>query len=254
MKIFLLQPDLIWENIDRNLALFEGLFDQIPGEASMVILPEMYSTGFSMNPEQFSREELEKVPLWQQKMADKYEFAIGGSSIALQKGARYNRFYFTTPGGQISFYDKRHLFRMGEEQKHYYAGNERKIFEYNGWRIMPLICYDLRFPVWSRNQNDYDLLIYVANWPAVRQDAWETLLKARAIENQCYVIGVNRTGKDPKVSYAGGSRLFSPKGEVLSSFYNNNNVIREADLDMKMLQEFREKFPVWMDRDNFSIH
>lgn len=253
MKLTLLQPGLSWEDIEKNFQLFEHLFSEMEQITDIVVLPEMFSTGFTMEPEKFGTEELEKVPQWLQKMSDKYDFAIAGSSIACEEERYFNRFYFATPQNDIAFYDKRHLFRMGEEQNHYSAGNERKIFEYKSWRILPQVCYDLRFPVWSRNQDDYDLLIYVANWPAVRQDAWNTLLKARAIENQAYVVGVNRTGNDPRVFYDGGSAVFSPKGEVLSENVNNNLEKLSADLSMADLNAFRDKFPVWKDRDHFII-
>lgn len=253
MKVTLLQPGLSWEDIEKNFLLFERLFSETEQITDMVILPEMFSTGFTMQPEKFESEELSKIPRWLQEMSDKYDFAIAGSSIAREENKFYNRFYFTTPQNDISFYDKRHLFRMGEEQDHYSAGRERKIFQYKTWRILPQVCYDLRFPVWSRNQDDYDLLIYVANWPAVRQDTWHTLLKARAIENQVYVIGVNRTGNDPRVLYEGGSVVFSPKGEVISDYIDNNFEKLSADLSMSDLNVFREKFPVWKDRDHFII-
>lgn len=253
MKVTLLQPGLSWEDIDKNFLLFERLFSEMKEGCDMVVLPEMFSTGFTMNPEQFGAEELAKVPEWLQNMSDKYDFAIAASSIAREGKANFNRFYFATPQNDISFYDKRHLFRMGEEQDHYSAGSERKIFEYKSWRILPQVCYDLRFPVWSRNKDDYDVMIYVANWPAVRQDTWNALLKARAIENQSYVIGVNRTGNDPRVFYDGGSVVFSPKGEVISENARNKTEELYADLSMNDLNAFREKFPVWKDRDNFFI-
>lgn len=253
MRVALLQPDLFWEDIDKNLEMVETLLSAIDPASSLVVLPEMFSTGFTMNPEQFEISDLQKVPDWLKKMADKFGFAIAGSSIAKEGNDFYNRFYFAAPETEMRFYDKRHLFRMGEEQHHYSAGSKREIFPFNKWRIMPQVCYDLRFPVWSRNQDDYDLLIYVANWPAARQDAWNTLLKARAIENQSFVIGVNRIGNAPGIAYKGGSVVFSPKGEVLSKESSQNSVILYADLSLKDLTSFREKFPAWKDRDDFTI-
>ncbi|WP_291854940.1 amidohydrolase [Marinilabilia sp.] len=254
MKVTLLQPSTFWEDIEKNFLLFERLFSEMEQITDLVVLPEMFPTGFTMNPEKFGADELNKVPRWLQKMSDKYDFAIAGSSIACDEERYYNRFYFATPQHDISFYDKRHLFRMGEEQNHYSAGSERKIFEYKSWRILPQVCYDLRFPVWSRNQDDYDLLIYVANWPAVRQDAWNSLLKARAIENQSFVIGVNRTGNAPDIAYKGGSVVFSPKGEVISNESSQIPDVLYADLSMDKLKSFRAKFPVWKDRDDFKIN
>ncbi|MGM0377974.1 MAG: amidohydrolase, partial [Bacteroidota bacterium] len=219
----------------------------------MFILPEMFSTGFTMSPEKFSREDLDVVPDWMKKLATETNSAIAGSSVALDENGYYNRFYLAHPSGKIDHYDKHHLFRMGEEQNHYQAGDKRKIFEFGDWRICPQVCYDLRFPVWSRNCEDYDLLIYVANWPAVRQDAWDALLKARAIENQCYVAGVNRIGSDPRLEYNGGSVVYSPKGEVISHPYQDHSSILTASPDIHSLQVFREKFPAWMDRDPFIL-
>ncbi len=253
MKTALIQADLAWEDIGKNLSNFERLLSKIKTGCDLVLLPEMFSTGFTMNPSRFSDEELNNVPLWMQKIANDKGFALGGSSVAAGVNGYSNRFYFARPDADILFYDKRHLFRMGEEQNHYVAGTERKVFEYNGWRICPQICYDLRFPVWCRNRNDYDVLVFVADWPASRQDIWTSLLKARAIENQCYVIGVNRTGADPNVTYTGGSVVFSPKGEILSQ--NNPEIpfIVTADISLENLQSFRDKFPVWMDADGFTL-
>lgn len=248
-----MQPDLHWENIDRNLRMFETLFEKLESDLSLVVLPEMFSTGFTMNPEKFSVSALKEIPRWMQMMSEKFQFAIAGSSIAQGDNGFYNRFYFASPARDVEFYNKRHLFRMSEEQNHYLPGRERRIFPLGKWHIMPQVCYDLRFPVWSRSQNDYDILIYVANWPAVRQDVWNTLLKARAIENQCYVLGVNRTGKAPGIEYQGGSVVFSPKGDIVSRVSPMNANILYADLDREKLNAFREKFPVWKDRDFFEI-
>ena len=251
MNIALVETGLYWEDIGKNLAYFDDLIFEVSSSYDLIILPEMFSTGFTMAPEKFSRQDLEVVPEWMKKLAAKINSAIAGSSVALDERGYFNRFYLAHPSGQIDQYDKHHLFRMGEEQKHYQSGNERKIFGLGDWRICPQVCYDLRFPVWSRNCEDYDLLVYVANWPAVRQDAWDTLLKARAIENQCYVAGVNRTGRDPRMEYNGGSVVYSPKGEVISHPSQDHSSILAASPDLHTLQAFREKFPAWMDRDPF---
>ncbi|MFO8002269.1 MAG: amidohydrolase [Marinilabilia sp.] len=253
MDIALIQTELQWEDIHGNLSCFETLLTPLSRQFDLIVLPEMFSTGFTMAPEQFSREELNSIPLWMKTMARTTGSALAGSSVAVNENGYYNRFYFTTPEGAIAHYDKRHLFRMGEEQDHYLPGEERKVFSYNEWRICPMVCYDLRFPVWSRNQEDYDVLIFVANWPAVRRDAWDALLKARAIENQSYVVGVNRTGSDPRVNYNGGSVVYSPKGEVISQPSASYSYLITARIDRASLQSFREKFPAWMDRDGFAF-
>jgi predicted amidohydrolase len=252
MKIGIIQKELHWENVEKNLVDFEGLLQSVDSDCDVVFLPEMFSTGFTMKPSGISPDEILKVPLWLQEMSEKNGIAIGGSSIA-GTSEYFNRFYFSEPGVKMRYYDKRHLFRMGEELLHYKRGNERKIFDFRGWRILPQICYDLRFPVWNRNRCDYDIAVYVANWPAVRQDVWLTLLKARAIENQCFVAGVNRTGKDPMTVYDGGSVVFSPKGEEISFQSDSHNSILYAVVDLKELKDFREKFPAWMDADDFQI-
>lgn len=251
MNIALVETSLHWEDIGKNLSRFNELISEASSAFDLFVLPEMFSTGFTMAPEKFSRQDLDVVPEWMKELSGKTNSAIAGSSVALDTKGYYNRFYLARPSGQIDYYDKHHLFRMGEEQKHYQAGDERKVFEFGDWRICPQVCYDLRFPVWSRNCEDYDLLIYVANWPAVRQDAWETLLKARAIENQCYVAGVNRIGSDPRIEYNGGSVVYSPKGEVISHPYQEHSSILVANPDLHSLEAFREKFPAWMDRDSF---
>jgi omega-amidase len=253
MKIALIETDLTWENIDENLSRFESILRHVDDDCDFAVLPEMFSSGFTMNPSIFTDEDLRRIPVWMKNMANQYGMALAGSSIAPGNNGYYNRFYFVFPHGEVDFYDKRHLFRMGEEQNHYLAGSARRVFHYLNWRILPQVCYDLRFPVWSRCRNDYELLVYVANWPAVRQDVWTTLLKARAIENQCYVVGVNRSGSDPQVAYSGGSVVFSPKGEVLSEKSIRHYSIIYANIDMQILSAFREKFPAWRDADDFSM-
>lgn len=254
MKIALIEKELHWENISNNLSAFEEVMQMLDSDCKMVVLPEMFSTGFTMNPEKFSSEDLYSVPDWMKKMASQLNAGVCGSTIFRERNAFFNRFYLALPDGSLSWYDKRHLFRMSKEQKAYQSGNHRKVFEFEGWRILPQICYDLRFPVWNRNQEDYDLAIYVANWPAAREDVWSTLLKARAIENQCYVVGVNRTGADPNVAYSGGSVVFSPKGEEISQVAGDKKSIITADVQMEALNAFREKFPVWKDRDSFTLN
>lgn len=253
MRVALIQKELHWENVEKNLFSFEQTIRHIPDDCDLVILPEMFSTGFTMNPGKFSTDELENVPAWMINIASQKGVCVCGSSIAKEEKGFYNRFYFAFPDRALRWYDKKHLFRMGNESEVYTPGNERKIFTLGKWRIMPQVCYDLRFPVWNRNQDDYDFSIYVANWPSPRRDAWLTLLKARAIENQCYVAGVNRIGKDPNVPYDGGSVVFSPKGKEISQVVNSEMGIIMAELDMNSLDLFREKFPAWRDRDSFYL-
>ena len=253
MKIALIEKTLDWENIPANLSAFKNVLHRVDALCQMVVLPEMFSTGFSMHPERFSSSELNSVPEWMLKMASIFNILVCGSSIAKERAGYFNRFYFAFPDGSLQWYDKRHLFRMGEENNAYLPGKKRVVVQYDGWRILPQVCYDIRFPVWNRNLDDYDLAIYVANWPSARKEVWTTLLKARAIENQCYVVGVNRIGTDPNVSYHGDSVVFSPKGEKLSIKMDAGNEIITADLSLEELIAFREKFPVWKDRDAFRL-
>lgn len=226
------------------------------GTTEIVVLPEMFSTGFSMSSkelaEPLSGETITTLKQW----AKEFNIAISGSYIASENDQYFNRAFFLTPEGEAYYYDKRHLFRMGQEPQHFSAGNERLIIHYHGWNICLLVCYDLRFPVWSRNvNNEYDLLIYVASWPAPRREAWDTLLKARAIENMCYVCGVNRIGIDGhQLQYNGGSIVYSPKGETLISAPDNQEDILTTTIDLSTLHSFRDKFPVWKDADTFTLH
>jgi predicted amidohydrolase len=253
LKVALLQSSLEWEAIELNLAHFQRLFSGLDPTTRLVVLPEMFATGFTMNPSKFTDEQLNRVFSWMQQESDKHQIIMAGSSIAPTQGGYHNRFMVAWPNGETAFYNKRHLFRMGEEQRHYLPGSERVIVDLDGWRACLMVCYDLRFPVWSRNRNDFDLLIYVANWPSARQEVWLTLLKARAIENQCYVIGVNRIGEDPHTSYTGGSIVFSPKGEMLCGLSGNLPGIVSTSLNWGQLEYFRERFPVWKDADKFDF-
>ena len=255
MRTSILQTDIIWENKQENLRRLHEKLETLRGETEIVVLPEMFSTGFSMNSvnlaEPVSGETITTLRQW----ASEYQFAITGSYIACEENAYYNRAFFLTPEGDAYYYDKRHLFRMGGEAEHFTAGNRRFIIPYRGWNILLLVCYDLRFPVWSRNvNNEYDLLIYVANWPVPRRNAWDVLLQARALENSCYVCGVNRIGMDNHhIPHNGGSAVYSPKGELLISVPDNEEGIATATLTLSTLEEFRKKFPAWKDAENFTI-
>lgn len=213
----------------------------------------MFSTGFCTQP-RLAAEPLggETLP-WMKRIAQKTDCALAGSVAVEENGNYFNRFYFVKPDGSVSQYDKRHLFTYGGEHKEFTAGDKRVIVEYKGWRILLQICYDLRFPVWSRNRNDYDLALYTANWPTPRVDAWSALLRARAIENLCYVAGINRTGTDPNCSYCGKSALLDFKGQTLEDVEPGKEALLSAELDADALRDFRKNFPALQDADRFSL-
>lgn len=255
MKISLIQTDIVWEDKQANLRSLHEKLQSLRETTEIVVLPEMFSTGFSMRShllaEPVEGETIRTLKEW----AALYGTAICGSYMAEDKGTYYNRAFFLTPEGDEFYYDKRHLFRMGEEPAHFSSGNRRLIFTYREWNICLLVCYDLRFPVWSRNvNNEYDLLIYVANWPLARRTAWDTLLRARAIENQCYVCGVNRTGSDANgLEHDGGSVILSATGETIASLPDRKEGIATAEIGLPALRRFREKFPAWKDADVFRL-
>ncbi|MEA1876868.1 MAG: amidohydrolase [Bacteroidota bacterium] len=253
LNICLLQANLTWEKKEINLATFEQMILALKNPADIILLPEMFTTGFSMNPESLAECMDGPSVKWMLDKAQKTGSLIAGSLIIKEKSDYFNRFIAMSPDGIIASYDKRHLFRMSNEEAHYEPGIARITFEWRGWRILPQICYDLRFPVWIRNQDDYDLMLLVANWPEPRRDVWRTLLLARALENQAYVAGLNRTGRDNKmVNHAGDSLIISPKGDVIKDFGSNEGSFY-ADLSKNELIEFREKFPVNLDQDTFSV-
>lgn len=257
LKVTLIQSNLVWEDITKNLEMFSGKLTSI-GKTDIIILPEMFTTGFTMNAANLAETEDGGTIAWLKKSAKQYKSAIVGSIIYTnENGKFFNRLIWAFPNGEIKTYDKRHLFRMAEEHHTFSAGNSKLIVEYKGWKICPLICYDLRFPVWSRNNkaNSYDCLIYIANWPAVRKEAWSKLLLARAIENQVYVIGVNRIGEDGKgILYAGNSIVVNPKGEEILVTKEYEEEISSCKLSLEELHSFREKFPVGEDADDFIIN
>jgi len=270
LHITLLQADLHWEHPSANLEMFDEMIFNA-GETDIIVLPEMFTTGFTMNAYSLAENNESQVIDWMKIMAVKKQAVITGSIIVEANTKYYNRLFWVEPSGKKFSYDKRHLFRMAEEDKTYSAGKNRLIVEYKGWRICPLVCYDLRFPVWGRNRNfakdenhvetksldktAYDLLIYVANWPEARSKPWKTLLEARAMENQCYVAGVNRVGEDGKgIKYSGDSLIFDFKGESLSSAKAGGVSTLHASLSLKDLKDFRQKFPAWMDADEVEIN
>ncbi|HDR90334.1 MAG TPA: amidohydrolase [Bacteroidetes bacterium] len=254
LKISIVQAGLFWEAPEKNREHFSRVCQRLAGKTHLILLPEMFTTGFSMEPARLAETINGTTVKWMQKTAEKTGAAITGSLIIRENGNYFNRLVWASPGERIAVYDKRHLFRMGEEHRHYSAGKERLVVSYREWRICPLICYDLRFPVWSRNRGEYDLLLYVANWPAPRREVWLTLLKARALENQCVVAGVNRTGKDGRgIEYSGDSMVVDARGKILSHLTEKENRAETVSLSIDELREFRKKFPVLSDADDYVL-
>jgi predicted amidohydrolase len=254
LKLALIQPDIIWEDIDANLHALSIKLEGIEADVDAVILPELFTTGFTMRSRELAEGMDGNSISWMQMTSDRYGCVIAGSLIIGHQDTYFNRFIWMEPGGRITIYDKRHLFSISGEDEHYSCGQSNTITEINTFRVRPLICYDLRFPVWSRNTGAYDLLLYVANWPAVRRDVWISLLKARAIENQAFVIGVNRVGRDGMgIEYSGDSLAYNAKGQIIASLPVREEGVMVVDLSLQELMEFRQKFPVWKDADEFEI-
>jgi len=251
MDILLLQTDISWQNPVINRDNARKLIEASP-QADLIVLPEMFTTGFCMTPEGVAEKADSETLVWMQVIAKERNVAIAGSVATEESGKYFNRFYFVKPDGSYTVYNKRHLFSYAGEDEHYTAGEERIIVEYKGCNILLQICYDLRFPVFSRNTGDYDMIIYVANWPTVRLDAWNTLLRARAIENQCYVIAVNRTGDDPANHYSGGTALIDFLGKTLITAGEGIEAVK-GEANMQLLRDFRQKFPALHDADKFRI-
>ncbi|WP_324719763.1 amidohydrolase [Salinimicrobium sp. HB62] len=251
----LLQANLEWENIQHNKDLFEKKIKELPQETDLIILPEMFSTGFSMNAENLAEPDKGATFKWMQRMASVKDAAVTGSLIISDEGKFYNRLYFVFPDGSSQKYDKRHTFTLAKEDETYASGKERLIVTYKGWRICPLVCYDLRFPVWARNTEDYDLLIYVANWPAARIRAWDILLKARAIENMSYCIGLNRVGRDGSdLNYVGHSAVYDSLGKQISNNQEEGEFVELVALDKQHLTDTRSQLKFLQDRDRFTVH
>ncbi|MBN9385688.1 MAG: nitrilase family protein [Chitinophagaceae bacterium] len=277
LSITLIQPDLRWEDKAANLRLFETLIGGIGENTHLVVLPEMFSTGFSMRPEVLAERMDGPTIAWMRQMAASKKVILTGSLIIEEKGQYFNRLIWMLPNGQYGTYDKRHRFAYAGEHEHYTAGHKRLIASVNGWRVNLLVCYDLRFPVWSRQQlqeplrppaagqtvphgtpgsilePEFDLLVYVANWPERRSHAWKTLLQARAIENQAYVAGVNRVGNDGNnIYHSGDSMIVDPLGEILYHAADKESIFT-VTLQREKLEEVRTRFPFWKDADQFTI-
>src|SRR5690554_6442209 len=253
LKVALLQTELAWEDSEANLRAFDAQLSDLKRPVDLVVLPEMFNTGFTMNAAEMAQDMEGEVVSWLEAKSTELDAAICGSAIIKEGDKYFNRMLYAVNGRVRLCYDKRHLFRMAGEDGLFSPGAQRPMIELKGWRIMPRVCYDLRFPVWNRNY-DCDLQIYIANWPRARVDAWDKLLMARAIENQCYVVGVNRVGQDGNdIAYSGHSVVLDPKGNALTPAENESNGWIYGTLDMEALEEFRKKFPVYLDGDEFDI-
>jgi predicted amidohydrolase len=263
LTITLIQPNTHWEDKKANLEMLSQKIESVKDKTEVVVLPEMFSTGFSMKPEKLAETMNGATVDWMKRIASSKKIILTGSVIIVEDGKYYNRLIWMLPNGEYGIYDKRHLFAYADEQNHYTAGNKRLIAQVKGWKINLQVCYDLRFPVWAHQSHpssgetgrglEYDVLIYVANWPERRIFAWKTLLQARAIENQCYVIGVNRVGDDGNnIHYSGDSMIIDPSGEILYHKANEEDVFTYT-LQKERLEEVREKFPFWRDADSFEI-
>ncbi len=254
LHITLIQANIVWEDVQANLANYEKKIATIQGAKHVVVLPEMFSTGFSMAPERLAEPMGGRAVTWMADMAVKYRCILTGSLIIEEEGKYYNRMLWVQPDGRIGFYDKRHLFAYAGEDEQYTPGDTRQIAQVNGWKVNLQICYDLRFPVWARNTDGaYDILLYVANWPQQRSLAWKTLLQARAIENMCYVVGVNRVGHDGKGhQYTGDSSVFGPLGETLWQ-HSDTEATHTVTLDKSSLENARLSLPFLADADKFLL-
>ncbi|MFL5739849.1 MAG: amidohydrolase [Flavisolibacter sp.] len=258
LSFTLIQTALHWEDKLANLNMLEQKIRSIK-QSQIVVLPEMFSTGFSMKPELLAETMEGPSVQWMKKLSAEKKLILTGSLIINEEGKYYNRLIWMLPNGSFGYYDKRHLFAYGKEDQHYHSGNKRLIASVNGWRINLQVCYDLRFPVWARQQPseesdfEYDILIYVANWPEKRNTAWKTLLRSRAVENQCYVIGVNRVGNDGNnIFHSGDSMVIDPLGDILYHKTNDEDIHTIA-LDKDHLNQVRDRFPFWRDADEFKV-
>jgi predicted amidohydrolase len=272
LTITTLQTNLAWENKNANLQLLEKKINGLQEKTEIVVLPEMFSTGFSMQPKLFAETMDGETVQWMKEISSSNKIILTGSLIIEENEQFYNRLIWMLPNGEFGYYDKRHLFGLAQEDKYYTAGNKRLIASVKGWKINLQVCYDLRFPVWARNRKipieksmeeespispdarpEFDVLLYVANWPERRSHAWKTLLCARAIENQCYVIGVNRVGVDGNnVSHSGNSLVIDPLGEVLYHMADEEDIFT-ITLQKEWLNDVRKKFPFWKDADDFNF-
>ena len=255
LKVTILQSDLFWENPDANRRMFSEKINNIIEKTDLIVLPEMFTTGFTMNASLLAESESGQTLDWMKIQANKKNSALVGSFIVSEKNNFYNRLFFVKPNGDYYTYDKRHTFTLADEHLTYTSGKELLTINFLGWKICPLICYDLRFPVWSRNTCDYDLLIYIANWPQKRIHAWDTLLRARAIENMAYCVGVNRTGKDDNLNqHNGHSAIYDVLGKQLTTSKNEGNFSETIILEKTNIVSERAHFQFLSDRDHFTLN
>jgi omega-amidase len=276
LQITIIQSNLHWENIDANIKMFSEKISSVKDDADLIVLPEMFSTGFTMNNKAVAENMSGKAVEWMKKTAKEKNCVVTGSLVIEEDGKYFNRLIWMRADGSFETYNKRHLFRYAKEQDYYTAGNEKLIVELKGWKICPMVCYDLRFPVWIRNGSPspqrgentnskstlrgdlggltYDLLLFVANWPERRNHPWKTLLMARAMENQAYVVGVNRVGNDNNnIYHSGDSAVINFKGEIISKTKAHKESIETVAISKNELDEWRNVFPSWVDADNFEI-
>lgn len=252
-RLALLQSTLVWEAPEANRQALANQLASLP-QADLILLPEMFSTGFSMKVDTLAEREQESLA-WLQASAREMNSAIAGSVMTVEEGAYFNRLYFVYPDGSYQHYDKAHLFSLAGEDRYYQAGKEKLVLEYLGWRINPQICYDLRFPVWCRNLENFDLQFFVANWPDRRAEAWRALLQARAIENMAYVAGVNRIGEDGHgIAHSGFSRVIDPLGQLVKAWEPGQNESAVVELSYSYLQKQRDRFGFLRDRDSFHFN
>ena len=247
-RIALVQRDIVWQDIDANLRALEQMLEGV--DADVVVLSEMFQTGFVTEPESIADDG--RTLRWMQGMALQHDCAIVGSVVVKEGECYYNRMYFVKPTGEVEWYDKHHLFSVGGEDRRFTAGDRRVVVEWRGVRYLLEICYDLRFPVWSRQRGDYDAIIYTALWPKVRREVWRTLLRARAMENQAYVFGVNRIGAEPTLEYAGDSMVVDYRGDVMVDC-GDEATVAIVDIDLEAQGAFKKRFDVSRDADNFEI-
>ncbi|WP_178986689.1 amidohydrolase [Winogradskyella helgolandensis] len=254
LRVAIIQTELVWENPEENRRLLSDKIDAIIANVDLIVLPEMFTSGFTMNPSSVAENMEGNTIVWLKEKAKEMQAVIMGSLVISENNNFYNRMVCVEPSGAITTYDKRHTFTLAGEHKVYTAGTEKVIFNYKGWKICPLVCYDLRFPVWARNTEDYDLLIYVANWPKVRVNAWDALLKARAIENMTYCIGVNRVGLDGNNhEYSGHSAAYDVLGNRMDNLTENQDATAIVVLEKEEITKYREKLNFLNDRDDFNL-
>jgi len=254
LRVSIVQSMLHWEAAEANRAMLASKLALLKGTTDLIVLPEMFTTGFSMRSHELAETMAGATVQWMREQAEALGAALYGSVIITEGGACFNRGLFVQPDGTMERYDKRHLFRFAKETDHFSPGARRVVVEWRGWRILLQICFDLRFPVFARNRGDYDAILYVANWPDARSFAWNQLLIARAIENQSYVTGVNRVGMDGKgMHYSGNSVVIDPRGSLCCAVAPSTEGVSTALLDRSALEDFRAKFPVALEADDFSL-